>query len=137
MSIACDKHRENPVKGYSGCPGCEVERLTQERAQALAELAALKAQQAVKLPEAMACKIDDMREDAFWDSGFNACLEKLRALGPLYTAPQPAPAQDVAGARISVATLRWWLQLATANPADLVPRISSIIAAHDKQSGDM
>lgn len=40
--IACAKHRHNPVKGYSPCAGCEVERLTRERDAALAELAALK-----------------------------------------------------------------------------------------------
>ncbi len=24
---ACEKHRKTPAKGYSPCPGCEVERL--------------------------------------------------------------------------------------------------------------
>jgi hypothetical protein len=47
MSIACDKHRENPVKGYSACPGCEVERLTREREQLRAELDALRGKEAV------------------------------------------------------------------------------------------
>lgn len=25
--MACEKHRKDPVKGYSECPGCEIERL--------------------------------------------------------------------------------------------------------------
>lgn len=39
-SVACKKHRHTPVKGYSPCAGCEVERLTKERNAALAVLAA-------------------------------------------------------------------------------------------------
>lgn len=27
---ACNKHRENPVKGYCACPGCEIENLRAE-----------------------------------------------------------------------------------------------------------
>jgi len=25
--MACEKHKEQPVKGYNDCPGCEVEML--------------------------------------------------------------------------------------------------------------
>lgn len=30
MIGVCKKHAENPVVGYSPCPGCEVERLRKE-----------------------------------------------------------------------------------------------------------
>lgn len=30
----CEKHRKKPAKGYSPCPGCEVERLQQRLASA-------------------------------------------------------------------------------------------------------
>jgi hypothetical protein len=30
MIAVCDKHSINPVKGYSCCPGCEVESLREE-----------------------------------------------------------------------------------------------------------
>lgn len=29
---ACNQHANNPVKGYSPCPGCEIERLRAELA---------------------------------------------------------------------------------------------------------
>lgn len=30
---ACKQHADNPVKGYSACPGCEVERIKAENAE--------------------------------------------------------------------------------------------------------
>lgn len=37
---ACTKHAAKPVRGYSDCPGCEVESLRQQLAAAQAELSA-------------------------------------------------------------------------------------------------
>ena len=37
---ACDKHKANPVKGYSQCAGCEVEALQAERDTLRQQLAA-------------------------------------------------------------------------------------------------
>lgn len=35
---ACTKHAAEPVRGYSDCPGCEVESLRQQLAAAQAEI---------------------------------------------------------------------------------------------------
>lgn len=42
MSV-CQKHKDNPVKGYSPCAGCEVERLNNERETLAAENKRLRA----------------------------------------------------------------------------------------------
>lgn len=56
--VACNKHRHTPVKGYSPCAGCEVERLIKERDASLAELAALKGGREAVRYVCHACRAD-------------------------------------------------------------------------------
>ena len=129
-------------------------KVVTERDHLRAELSALKAQQVGQEPVAIANKGDH----AFWVKWTDAGKD-LRGPGiKLYTAPQPAPAQDVAGL-LEWAVDRWHVEVAN-RPLQNVHRRSlddtwrqvirklggdagllcgpahDALAAHDKQSGE-
>jgi hypothetical protein len=111
-----------------------------------AELAALKAQPVGQEPAA------EVSEETFSSDGTSDIITRKLPIGTkLYTAPQPAPAQDVAGlvealqeVRYRVEQDRIWNGMGwtfTGIGPHKQPRIIELIddalAAHDKQSGEV
>lgn len=90
--IACDKHRLNPVKGYSACAGCEVERLTRERDKARAELAEVKGRE----PVGKVVAISGFRQAAVLLDAYQTASAGQSLVGSkLYALPPASP--DVEG----------------------------------------
>ena len=105
------------------CDACKIKELQ-------AELSALKAQQVGQEPAG----------EVHLRTGGGISLlhvELAQSLPPgtkLYTAPQPAPAQDVAKLVYALQRAKEWLEgWASAEPQLVL--INAALAAHDKQSG--
>ena len=76
----------------------------------------------------------------FTEDGLNGLIDEVLAK---WGTPQPVVLEDAApqamlSPQVSVSenTLRWWRELATANPQDLVPRIDAHLDAARKQGAN-
>jgi hypothetical protein len=102
--MACEKHKLNPVKGYSECPGCEVEwlrdraakaeslakRLADDALTSLAGIVCTPAEGYLLAPQCLAADIRNLRklEEAATkraisaEKGWQEAIETIKALQP-------------------------------------------------------
>lgn len=111
-----------------------VWNLKAERDQLRAELAALKAQPVGQEPAA------EVSEETFSPDGTSDIITRKLPIGTkLYTAPQPAPAQDVVEllreAKRQLGNFCALKHTGIANRKELIGKIAAALAAHEKQSG--